>query len=90
MFRMLEQLQEQMREQTRLLKILVGRSAHLQEQPPSQLPEGISLPLKTLDDMENFEDCILNSQSASSVVSIFCDIFKNVTDHGFSSMGNSV
>ena len=72
LFTILEWLQEQIKENTRMLKLLVSRGNHKLEHPPNQLPEGISFPLKTVDDMEVFEDTVLNQQSASFVVSIFC------------------
>ena len=73
LFTILEWLQEQTKENTRMLKLLVSRGInHQLEHPPNQLPEGVSFPIKTVDDMEVFEDTVLNQQSASSVVSIFC------------------
>ena len=72
LFTILEKMQEQMKEHTRMLQLLVSRYGQLQEQAPNQLPEGISFPLKTEEDIDVFEDTVLNQQSASSVVSIFC------------------
>lgn len=74
---MLEKMQEQIRENTRMLQLLVNRYGQLPESVSNQLPEGVSLPLKTQEDLDVFEDILLNQQSASSVVSSMFEILQS-------------
>ena len=43
-----------MKENTRMLKLLLKRQGQLHGQAPSILPEGISFPLKTIEDIDVF------------------------------------
>ena len=71
---MLEHQQEQLREQTRLLQLILARgSAH--DAVPSELPEGISFPLKTVKELAAFEERMSQANAATSVVS-----FPNIVD----------
>jgi len=63
---MLENQQEQLREQTWVLRLILARgSAH--DAVPSELPEGISFPLKTVEDLAAFEEQMSRANAATSV-----------------------
>jgi len=67
-FTLLESMQEDMRENKRLLRLLLAKSS-AQEQTAPALPEGIVLPVRSEEELIELDDRLASSQSVSSMVS---------------------
>ena len=70
MFSILENIHELVKEQTRLTRHLIAKSSQAGEQyQPLELPEGITFPIRSAEEMDRLETSLRNAQNTSSVVS---------------------
>lgn len=68
LFTVLEKILEGVAENKRLIRRLLARKAIDNEAPTAQLPDGCLLPLRTVADVEEFEEAMTSPPALMAVV----------------------
>ena len=66
---MLENIQEQLKEQKRLLRLLVARVTAADMATPNELPDGLIFPITSVENLEDLENHLSSPETVSAVVS---------------------
>ena len=67
---MLESLREDVNENNRLLKLILSKGGATVDDGPACLPDGVTFPVTTVEDMIHLEEVLSVPESFSSVVRI--------------------